>query len=187
MTTAMNITRSVPLWPLAVWGLASAEPTPTVRYLMKEPMSLWDKGMIQLRDHLKNDPSSRLLYVTVEYDWDANRIRIGAVELGQEALSATEAKPWCKRTLESLRAALWVHWYPDPTTGEPVVTGSMIPKFFWHEGYTTKPRPPDNLADELHSITELSAVYTGILPDNQGTKIFTCRSPLLSDKVLFEE
>ena len=62
-------------------GTSKAEPTPTISYLMNTPVSMLDFGIFKLNtrfesysDKLRIGKTEPL--ITVEYEWDSNRIEI---------------------------------------------------------------------------------------------------------------
>jgi len=180
----MNITRVVLLSLLAVWRPALAELTPTVRYLMTEPVSLLDWGIHRLDKNLEGATvEGEKLFVFVGYDRDANRINLSAQPRERRTRSLADAKTMCKETIGYLRWRLGVVRETGKALGGD---HSGLRDFFSHEGYRMKDEP-GNLAGELDAITELSALFFGVRPDNQRQKLVKCRGRLMSSEVLFEE
>lgn len=193
----MDAAKLVPLTLLVISGLASAEPTPTVRYLMNEPVSLWDWGMRELGEYFNNLTVEGVkIGVDSVYHWQPNRIRIMA-RAGDPALTfknAAEARTMCKKTLSGLRARLGI----DPATGQPFsqTYGSYLSSAFSRRGYR-KGNEPKKLSDELDAMTELSASFRYgpwakgvdefLQLGNPGLGSVLCKGALLSNEALFPD
>ena len=140
------------LFPL----LAVAEPTPAIEYLMREPVTLFDLGMLKLDQALVdlNVQGVGRMSTIIAYDWDKNRIKIGAATLFNKGRTTQAAKKGCTEALEKVKSRLGI----NPSTGKPLLPNLLlVSDFFSHSGFG-KRGEPKNLARELHSIVELTAV-----------------------------
>lgn len=97
-------------------SIASAEPTPNMRWLLKEPVTLMDLGLVLTELHLSEyyeirEANDSLSYngkymPRIEYDWDENRIKVSVeVYLDVKELEKTNlnAKSVCRIELRELR------------------------------------------------------------------------------------
>ena len=153
---------------------------------MDEEASLFDLGMLQLRELLNNVTFARgkKLNVIIDYNWDANRINIRSFYFIEGAKDKNEAKEWCREATNSIRLLLGI----DPSTGKPLFDGknSVLSGIFHHGNYK-KTEEPEKIGDELDNITQiLSAV--GIQSDsNDKLNPVICEGPLIGTKVLLAE
>ena len=183
---------AVVLW-LGNVNATRADAGPVVNWLMSEPASLFDLGMLRLqteatkwtrKSHIYNETMDAQ-YGTypgyeVWYDWDENRIFVESYLL-YEINIIDDAKQACRIMLDAISQNASV----DPETGEPTrtISGSPVSEFaryFRHSDYATK-NTPDNYMTRLDKIFMLRAVVN---PLGDST---TCFRPLLSNKVYFEE
>ena len=163
-------------------GVVRAEPGPVVNWLINEPASLFDIGMMKLRDdiiQLEEEVDDQfandvITFSSIDnwYDWDKNRLYIEYTALLKSNLDDDFIKSFCKSTLDRFRvnAALTKrdkHWSYF-ISGK----GSYYAQKFGHEGYVKKNEPKD-LHNKLDKIIELRAAL------RTPTKQIICSSPLL--------
>jgi len=135
------------LWVVAIPPTA-AEPTPSIQFLMKEPVSMMDWGIKNIEDYLyrhrnllvqnekplfEQDPT-----IAVIYNWEQNQIQISI------GLRTHGQVPKTSQGLSDIRAHVeWVVTY---------LRGSLTMKpydaFFRHRGFRSK-KSPQNLESEL--------------------------------------
>ena len=106
------------------YDITSSEPTLKIRYLMNEPMSLFDFGMYKLNEHLKSSSEyildKREGVVIAVYDPDKNRINI----LGEAYIDdITQARKVCNDTISSIKSTLGVSY----KTGEKISASAPDP------------------------------------------------------------
>ncbi len=168
----------------------NTEPTPAVRYLINEPVTLFDLGMLRLDEDFSNlakrDSASELnlnATVIVKYWWHENRISIGMHMFSNKVESVQSRKNFCKEGIAWIKHFLGV----DAQTGKPLykplyrASSSNLVGYFSHIGFSTKSEPK-NIAAELDTITELSvSLFT------KPSDLTKCKSALLSKEVLFPE
>jgi hypothetical protein len=188
---------------LANVNAGRAEPDSVVKWLMNEPASLFDTGILNLRAEVFGwshgtefdlsgqewsvfNESMRAQYGSAPrwgawYSWEENRIIIGASQSGRVTIdSKDKAKQACSAILDRARHEGGV----EPQTGEllvPAIGHSLFANRFAHQGYESI-NQPDNYQSQLDKIFVLQAEVA--LFTEYSTK---CRSPLLSNKVYFEE
>lgn len=172
-------------------GLCVAEPTPSISYLMKTPVSMFDFGMHRLNIYLAEKVKNRLeeltrevsvtdskLNVRASYDWAKNRIIIGTGTM-TSFNDVKTAKKLCKSITQSIKNHLNVF-----ATGPAVYGISLLGVFFSHIGYESTSEP-ESLAKELETITEiqvsLSFKKDGIL------NLFSSESALMEEAISFSE
>lgn len=168
-------------------GISKAEPTPTVLYLMKTPVSMLDYGIYRLDRFLK-DESKKLINakdepdIEVNYNYDSNRIEIRFSYLIQTELSKDynikEEITWLIRKIKES------YFGYDHKTGKPSENrkpgGSVIRRFFSHQGYEFKSKPK-NLVEELEKITE---IYVHV---NYQDRLTKGKSPLIGNEIYWEK
>lgn len=166
---------------ISITDSAFAEPSPTVRYLMNEPVSRLDWGIYQLQKELEE------LNVSVRYNWDENRIEISKSS-SETPKDLNQAKILCKEEVSNLKIILGV----NPEIGKPYGENSFLWVFFRHEGYKLKSEP-ETLWEDLDNITRLSVTFrinrVGFVPleEESTEKLLSCESGLLDTKVLYSE
>jgi len=141
-----------------VWSVtlqpAAAEPTPSIQFLMREPVTMMDWGLKNIEDHLyRHRPlfvqSEKPLFepepsIAVVYNWEQNQIRISI------SLRTCKQVQKTSQGLSDIRSHVeWVIKY---------LRGSLTMKpydaFFRHRGFRSK-ESPRSLESELAGMTEL--------------------------------
>ena len=188
--------RLIPLFifaQLVSLGRVAAEPTPSVSWLMNEPASLFDIGMMRMRQNnhkwwipeLMEEIAGSGLKLwkvqleSVEYSWDDNEITISVYLLGppkENICSQVLAKYKNKviaqtgktfgTTPEKLRKMLR-EWAVKEVTSH-----------FHHVNYTTKRRPKD-LDENLLKIIVFVVVLSEA--ENFGGDTLLCKNKLFED------
>lgn len=162
--------------PIAIFSIAPApvlhaEPGPVGQWLMDEPVSLWDFGMLGLREYLNGwkgkHPLASMAH-GANYEWDRNRIVIFVWT--EEKFD----KSRCKDIITELRKSGGI---TEQSTflKEYVITNSIYANYF-DRGFRTGNEPKDYLK-RLDQIIEVKAHMTG----------GSCEGPLVSSKVLYGE
>ena len=100
------------------------EPTPTIRYLMNEPVSMLDYGIKWLEDSLIEEWNFDVLEVdpgiSVKYDWDTNRIRIKYIYLSPSPNYQYPEKLIKEKMEKVVHLIKSVVFGIDPSTGKPM-------------------------------------------------------------------
>ena len=161
----------------------NAEPSPKVRYLMNESMSMWDWGFYRIREDLSDLklPNNKAMYTDVEYDWKSDRIKIFASAKNMlPAKDAAEAKEWCKHSIQVVRVSLGQIRFGDINSS----LYNFYERYFSHEGYRDK-NEPEELADELGSIVYIDAAFR--FKSQVKNNVIRCQGYLMKNEILFSE
>lgn len=140
--------------------LTFAEPTPTIRYLIGEPASLLDIGLLHLEMlfHSLTAPTTSAMridgnepLVEVGYNWSENRILVNLVYLAGIGRADADVEADCKRVIDQMRNML---------SGPDESGRAYIERVFAHSGYDKK-NAPANFGTELASvvITKVTLLY----------------------------
>jgi hypothetical protein len=166
-------------------ALLAAEPTPKIKALMDEPVSLFDWGIFQIAQQLSNlKVAGEDVATSAAYDWSTNMIKVVFAGSNFKATGKEEAKNTCKEIIVEVKS----HLYIDHFTGKPHSVGglfknSFIATAFSHAGFQ-RTTWPEGVAEEVENIM----VIKGMVSFRPGTGGYVeCESPLLSSKVLFVE
>jgi len=169
---------------LAFSNWAIAEPNATLRYLMKEPVTMLEWGFMQLRKDLDglDVPEVGNIEVKVGLDWDKSQIKIFGHSF-KRADNSKQVKKWCANTIHILRARLGL----DVETGEPLIRGkSVLALYFSHDGYASR-NQPKSLGQELDNITVLEGSFLWFQQGKEGVQEIRCQAPLLGTEVMYSE
>jgi hypothetical protein len=174
---------------LANANATRAEPGPVVKWLMNEPASLFDVGMLLLSQEASEWVRFKFVkefaakyggqtFFLVDYDWDENRIYVSGY-LTADIVGRTEQKAACKALIIFMSDLAGV----DATTGRAysALNSSSFSEHFGHADYEKTSQPKD-YRSRLDQIFVLRA-FIGP-PAKQGTK---CRRALISNEIYFEE
>ena len=185
-----------PLLALALCALltspAKADPGPVVNWLVNEPASVFDIGMMQLRSHLKEMESEWRLnprksaYGPIQfhafYDLEINRIGIqGWLDFREGELDLLErsvVESVCDDFFRSIRISAGVSEHTgDIAPG--ISGGSFFSDFFNHVGYINK-SAPENYQRRLDRIFTITLKYPTLrfYGTDRGPR-YTCSGPLL--------
>lgn len=177
---------------LGLVPICNAEPSSAVHYLMNEPVTLFDWGMLRLYDYLDEYTTHYLqtnsvkdIYCTVRYDALRNRIIISMVVTRQEQQEnespgsvRTGSRDICKTITQTLRREFLTH------SDRQLRRSSGIYRFFGHIGFKGKNEPID-CSDEIEKITVIDvSVYSEKDP---GRLVLHSASPLLGKEIVFGE
>jgi hypothetical protein len=173
-------------------SICNAEPSPSVRYLMNEPVTLFDWGILRLHDYLDEytfhylkTNSVQDIYSTVSYDARRNKITISMIVTRQAehenespASVRKSSRDICKTVTQTLRR----EFLTDRDTHARRSSG--IYRFFGHIGFKGKDEPIDSF-DEIEKVTVINvSVYSDKDP---GRLIVHSESPLMGKEILFGE
>ncbi len=154
--------------------IARAEPGPVVRWLLHEPASLFDIGMIKLNRTLKRRFVENGLHAYAIYHWHKNRIILNAT---REVKHSSSARIICSSLIERFRIV------GDVNKGAPRnKKQSHYSILFTHAGGEVSDQPANYFA-KLDQIMELEVRVRAL---DTGEEIF-CNGPLLSEDVFFKE
>jgi hypothetical protein len=177
---------------LSLASLAGAEPSPSVRYLMNEPVTLFDWGIVRLHEYLEEYTTHYLqtasvqdIYATVSYDSRRNIILLSIVATRQARQQdespesvRTSSKDVCRGVTQTLRKEFLAD------RDRSVRRSLGIYRFFGHLGFRGKDEPLDAF-EEIERITVIKvSVYSDRDP---GRLILESESPLMGQDILFGE
>jgi hypothetical protein len=141
------------LWTVTLQS-AAAEPTPSIQFLMREPVSMMDWGLKNIEDHLYRHrtlfvQSEKPLFepvptIAVTYDWEKNQIQISiglrtCLQLQKTSQGLSDIRSHVEWVIKYLRGSLTMKPYDA---------------FFRHRGFRSK-ESPRSLESELAGLTEL--------------------------------
>jgi hypothetical protein len=154
MLTAFFLFPVAETWP--------AEPTPAIKYLMNEPVTMFDWGMYKLalylnqdfRDRYQKKISSFAPRITVHYDANSNKIQISAVMLFKKFASEDEAKTYCTGVITYIRRLLVFKQGSAKSPVPPTAPLTTLGSYFGQYGKHHKNKL-ENIEKELSKSTEL--------------------------------
>lgn len=162
-----------------------ADPSPSVRYLMDEPISLFEWGIFRLQaraerfawDHL--DVKSQ--YARIEYDWTKNQLQVEmTVYPRSQSLQRTTAREVCGSLIHQMKMHLGV----APGT-EELREINGIGTFFRHQQFE-KAGVPKTLDANLEAITTLEVDLMVSKSDQPPfEKAISCSSDLLKPETRY--
>ena len=160
--------------------IATAEPTPTVNWLMGEPMSLFDWGVYKTDKRLgelrafKNVFTSTFMTGSAEYEWRSNRLRLRVLLEGQ----GTDAE--CTENLAKAKGA-FLNYEWDPLR-QVEVAPTVFADLFSHEGgYKSKTTPAD-LGTQLARIATIEVSILAPGNDQVLRRRVRCHADFTSSK-----
>jgi len=158
-------------------SIVQAEPSKTPRFLMDEPMSLWDWGFYQLRkrvDRLEGKKIGEALFTfgAATYDWDKNRIIIEGVFSGESTQKS------CVNTINKFKGTL-ASTYSSP---ERLLVNAerLFTSMFSHAGGYQSTKRPDDFGKQLIKIVLFEIYIHDIKKENSS---ISCTGTYLSDNV----
>ena len=184
-----------PLVLLLLLGLVpicSAAPSPSVQYLMNEPVTLFDWGILRLYEYLDEYTAHYLktntvrdIYCTVRYDSPRNKIIISMVVTHQvqsrydtPSSVRADSREICRSITQTLRREFLTD------RDRHVRRSSGIYRFFGHIGFRGQEEPLDAF-DEIERITVIEvSVYS---ENDPGRLVFHSESPLMGNQIVFRE
>lgn len=146
---------------------AIAEPGRVARWLMDEPMSLFDWGMYKTDRKVadlrggKDTYSAQFLFGSADYDWDENRIRLRVSFVGK----GSEAE--CVENIKRAKGAFLNYTWSDREQAN--VAKEIFARLFSHEGgYKSKNQPAD-IGEQVVGMSVMEA--TVFIPGEAGSYI----------------
>lgn len=168
-----------------------AEPSSSINYLMNEPVTLFDLGIVKMEDHLKDfckstildDPNYRMLgddltaVCSCYYKYDTNEIQLSILlTIPSQDTSLNTVKEYAKKIFYKLRRRFGI----DPETGTNAV--GNIHEWFSHQGYIKRPMPK-NIETDIVKIINV----TFMLNDKDYKIGLIAKGKLASTEVLFSK
>lgn len=164
---------------------ALSEPSNSVAYLMKEPISLLEWGLYRIEDYLNTSQLTDLDLIYkpkahVDYNWNKNLIEIKLIlHPKYQSLSKVGSKNYCRSALTDLKE-IFGYGY-DKEVRE--IFG--IKRFFEHKGFS-KTNEPKNLTEDIETITQLTVyVYANEKDEPEYNEQSSCTSRMLEEELFF--
>lgn len=162
------------------------EPSRTFRYLMDEPLTLFEWGLFKLEKYTDQIKFKELDLISnhsnIRYDWDKNRLEIEFIVYPKyKNLSKMPAKEICKKAISHVRESFGTQHKSD--------TRALlsVSRFFEHTGFTNKTRPK-NLMEEVENSAKVQIKVYGNKTDKPPYKnIASCEGSLMGKEILFLE
>lgn len=171
--------------------------SPSVRYLKREPLTLWDWGIISLETLLREhcdwlegttdtsttDPVITYgfhIFARVSYWAERDRLLI----MIQSQSDTTMAEPSgyleasCKALISQVKERLQVDDNGRPRSQQKA---SLLGAYFAHRSFFLEPDRPEDLSSQLDSITEIRVVA------GASGRSIGCRSMLLDSEVQYTD
>lgn len=166
----------------------NAEPSRTIRYLLKEPVSMFDWGLYRLNDDLRHffardrkNISYVVPSVSVYYLREENRIRVDLhLYSKQKLLQKKTARGICNQLTKRTRVFFAVG--ENKNVREKAGVAFRFRRF----GFESKNRPK-NVMEELESLTEIHVMVSVRVNDSTWKKIAESKAPLMGKEVLHIE
>lgn len=172
-----NVADTIHKWVL-VMGLltisdtANAGPDEITQWLMRDPMSMMDYGIMRINTMINAEPNP--ITGTVGFDFDTNRIEIARYGItGNVQVSAELSEAACASWIDKIRLTALI----DLATGKPYLETSYFAQMFSHEGYTRGAEPKD-LYTRVDPLFTLNCTVKYSETDGK-TGYLTITSPLL--------
>ena len=166
----------------ASFNYAVAEPTPSVRALMKEEVSLFSFGLYQLKQEIDQRKVSGLKGIaSVSYDWDTNRIKMTFVELQRPGFCGkkddSKCREICEQQYENIRSI--VCW------GEDCKIVNFFPSYFGHRGYNRDLIDKKSDAEVAKSLKDITEVEIRLRLSDDSSRALVCEGPITREKPSF--
>jgi hypothetical protein len=171
-------------------SFCSAEPSPPLTYLMTEPVTLFDLGILRLHEYVEGYAAHYLqtkpvedIYSTVTYDATRNKILISFVvtrkpdpKRESPSFVQSNSRSICRTIIQDMRREFFVgrNWQVRRSSG--------IYRFFAHVGFRGE-REPLDCYEAIEKMTLLGvSVYSHKDP---GKLILHGESPLMDKDIIF--
>ena len=167
---------------------AHGETATGVKWLMNEPATLWDLGLLRVESRIQGLLQARgdtNWGASVFYDQDSGRLTIEAshgVTRTSPPLTESQARNECRATIDGMRLQLMV----DPSTGRPLRgEHSQLGAYFAHKGPSRQSDDgsvrPSETPGQLDAMARLRVTVYG-----PGVSV-ECEAPLLGTDIIFRE
>lgn len=163
---------------------ANADPTRIPRWLMNEPISMFDWGILQTEQRLSSlnmysNFTNRFISGSVSYDWDADRLRLEVSFWG----SGTESE--CIENLKIAKAN-FVGYSTKFSNNNRTLTSAAPLTFaglFGHPGFKNGAQPKD-LGEQLANISTLEATIWVLQGKDDSLPKVRCQTTFKSQEIL---
>lgn len=159
-------------------GSAKAEPGPVVNWLINEPASVFDVGMLRMQQLVRAlEPPKELdeLFTLVAYDWEENRIYIRGSIAKHNSINLLDPKQQVRALCGAFFDEIRKQAIVNPVTGQAIFDHSSYSAQFAHIGYSSN-SAPKNYRVKLDRIIVIEFKYPLGL---EGVRPSVCTGPLL--------
>ncbi len=168
---------------MMVFSTVKSEPTPAVRALMQESVSLFSFGIYRLTERL-NQPDiigpDLIGSTDVDYRWKTNRIKIFFREFSTPGYCGLKDSQACRDKCQSVFTALKQALCYQENCSE-----NSFGAYFSHIGYSRDlvgKKTDGEVAAGLKDITEIEVQ---LRLSTHGSKMLVCEGPITRDKASF--
>lgn len=162
--------------------LLNAEPSATSAYLMDEPATLLDLGIVSLRSDIKNlfkTDSTSNYFTSVSYVWEED-----AIEIFVYIASACDSRAQAQRKVEQAINEILADagWFLEKKHPGLYKNGSIYSELFIHEGFK-RTNQPENLGKKIDNLIEIGAVSSFI--ENNKAKTITGKCSFRNQEIFY--
>ncbi len=157
---------------VATGSTTKAGPDDLTKWLMNEPASMMDIGLLRFQKFL--DEQDRLEDTFVGYEWDTDRFLVHRMETAQSLPNEDSARAKCEDWFHRVRRTFHV----DPDTGELLFNTWQFAEFFSTYGYARGPQKKQSFNMEIGKKIHLFAAFR--FGEEESFRVLECRKPLLS-------
>ena len=161
-------------------AIVQAEPSPSVRYLMGESVSLFEWGIFRLQLTMETlntgYEASAKQTANVEYDWPKNQLTVKVIVYPRyRSFQKATARQVCGSIMQEMKLEFGV----DPRLGRRIGT------FFHHQQFETTD-VPKNMDADLEAITNLEVEVMASKNDQSPfQEQMSCSSELLKSETRY--
>lgn len=171
---------------ILLWaGTGQADPSPSVRYLMDESVSLFEWGIFRLQMSVQSftwdDLDIRNQFARVDYDWPKNQLKVRLVVYPRYgSLERTPAKEICGSLVRQMKAQLGV------APGFEILRDiNGIGTHFRHKHFT-KADVPKALDADLEAVTSIELKVMANMNDQPPfQEMMFCSADLLKTEIRY--
>jgi hypothetical protein len=174
------------VWIILASSRTQAEPSPSVRYLMNEQVSMFEWGIFLLEAQVKrfewdDGLDIKKQFAHVEYDWPKNQLEIQVVVYPRyQSLQKTTARQVCSSLISQMK----FHFGLDPRYPE-LRDMEGLGTFFHHKQFA-KSDSPQTLETDLEAITNLEVQVMASKSDSPPfQETISCSSDLLKSEIRY--
>ncbi len=146
---------------LSIFGTVHAEQATTIKYLMTEPLTLFDLGIYKLDKFINEDP---VLNATVKFDPKSNKINIHVViyeMFAQRGLRKSQSKKEAFELLDSMVRTIRTKLGVNHLTGKVTSDNTALEECFRPANGRVIENEPDSLKEDLFNMIEISVRLSG--------------------------
>lgn len=168
-------------------GAVQAEPSPSVRYLMNQSVSLFEWGMFRLHSKVENlhwdglDTQTPKQFAHVEYDWSKNLIRVELTIFPHfRNFENNTTRQVCGSLINQMKFSFGV------APGSEFLRGIGGIGTYFHPQYFENVNIPKTLDDDIEAITTLQVEVMASKTDQPPfQEMMSCSSDLRKPEVRY--